>query len=76
MYLEVSPMTPQDAIDELWHKAALASDESEFDAALDQLQSVLQEHSEYLDSVSAEYLLSLPPVIRKRVSRLHEAMPA
>jgi hypothetical protein len=54
----------------------LASDESEFDAALDQLQSVLQEHSEYLDSVSAEYLLSLPPVIRKRVSRLHEAMPA
>jgi len=69
-------MAPQDVIDNLWHKAALAPDESEFDAALQELQSVLQQHSDYLESVSADYLLTLPPAIRKRVSRLHEAGPA
>jgi len=69
-------MTPQDVIDNLWQRAALAPDESEFDAALQELQSVLQEHSEYLESISAEYLLNLPPAIRKRVSRLHEGEAA
>ena len=66
-------MTPQDMIDDLWHKAALAPDEPEFDAVLHELESVLQENSYYLESVSADYLLNIPPVIRKRVSRLHES---
>ena len=69
-------MTPQDEIDNLLHKAVSALDESEFDAALDELQSALQEHCDYLESVSADYLLTLPPAIRKRVSRLHETVAA
>lgn len=69
-------MTPQDVIDDLWHKAVLAPDEPEFDAALHALQSVLQQNSDYLESISADYLLNIPPAIRKRVSRLHESESA
>jgi len=67
-----SPMTPEDAIDDLYHKAALAVDESEFDAVLADLRSALRENYDYLHSVSAEYLLTLPLVVRKRVNRLHD----
>jgi CII-binding regulator of phage lambda lysogenization HflD len=67
-------MTPEDLINELRHKVVLASDERELEAALDKLQSALQEHREYLESVAADYLLSLPLTIRKRLSKLHETM--
>ena len=69
-------MTPQGVITDLWHEALLAHDEYEFDIALSKLQSALQENWDYLESVSADYLLSLPPAIRKRVNRLHEAVAA
>jgi len=45
-------------------------------AALGELQSALQEHCDYLESVSADYLLSLPLAIRKRLSKLHETIAA
>jgi len=69
-------MTPQDVITDLWHEALLAHDEYEFDIALSKLQSALQQNCDYLESVSADYLLSLPPAIRRRVSRLHETLVA
>ena len=65
-------MTPEDLIDELRKKVLLAPDEAELEAALDDLQSALQEHREYLESVAADYLLSLPLAIRKRLDRVHE----
>ena len=65
-------MTPEDLIDELCKKVVLAPDEVELEAALDDLQSALQEHRDYLESVAADYLLSLPLAIRKRLNRLHE----
>jgi hypothetical protein len=67
-------MPPEDVIDRLCHKAVLAPDESELDAAVGELQSALQEHCDYLESVSADYLLSLPLAIRKRLSKLHETI--
>jgi hypothetical protein len=63
-------MTPEDLIDELRKKVVLAPDEAELEAALDDLQSALQEHRDYLESVAADYLLSLPLAIRKRLSKL------
>ncbi len=69
-------MTPEDLIDELCHKVVLAPDEPELEAALAKLQSALQEHRDYLESVSADYLLSLPLAIRKRLSKLHETIAA
>jgi hypothetical protein len=65
-------MTPEGLIDELRKKVILASDEAELEAALDDLQSALQEHRDYLDSVAADYLLSLPLAIRKRLDKVHE----
>jgi hypothetical protein len=47
----------------------------EFDTAHGELQSALQEHCDYLESVSADYLLA-SPAIRKRVTRLHETLAA
>ncbi len=67
-------MTPEDLIDELCHKVVLASDEPELEAALGELQSALQKHCYYLESVSADYLLSLPLAIRKRLSKFHETI--
>jgi len=49
-------MTPEDLIDELRKKVVLAPDVAELEAALDDLQSALQEHREYLESVAADYL--------------------
>ena len=69
-------MAPEDLIDELCHKAVLAPNEPELETALDELQSALQEHREYLESVSADYLLGLPLAIRKRLSKLHETAAA
>ena len=69
-------MTPEDLINELCHKAVLAPDERELEAALDELQSAMQEHREYLESVGTDYLLSLPLAIRKRLSKLHETIAA
>jgi hypothetical protein len=69
-------MTPEDLIDELSHKVVLAPDERELEAALDELQSAMQEHREYLESVAADYLLSLPIAIRKRLRKLHETAAA
>ena len=69
-------MTPEDLIDELRKKVVLASDEAELEAALDDLQSALQEHRDYLDSVAADYLLSLPLAIRKRLDKVHETIAA
>jgi hypothetical protein len=68
--------TPEDLIDELCHKVVLAADERELEAALDELQSAMQEHREYLESVAADYLLSLPIAIRKRLGKLHEKVAA
>ena len=68
-------MTPEDLIDELRKKVVLAPDEAELEAALDDLQSALQEHRDYLESVAADYLLSLPLAIRKRLDKLHETYP-
>ena len=69
-------MTPEDLIDELRKKVLLAPDEAELEAALDDLQSALQEHREYLESVAADYLLGLPLAIRKRLNKLHETIAA
>ena len=68
--------TPEDLIDELCHKVVLAPNERVLEAALDELQSAMREHREYLESVSADYLLSLPMAIRKRLSKLHETVAA
>ncbi len=65
-------MTPEDLIDELRKKVLLAPDEAELEAALDDLQSALQEHRDYLESVAADYLLSLPVAIRERLNKIHE----
>ena len=54
----------------------LGPDERELEAAIDELQSALQEHREYLESGAADYLLSLPLTIRKRLSKLHETVAA
>ncbi len=66
-------MPPEDLIDELWRKVVLASDEPELEAALDELQSALQKHRDYLESVGAD---CLPLAIRKRLSTLHEKIAA
>ena len=50
------PHAPEDLVDELRKKVVLAPDEAELEAALDDLQSALQEHRDYLDSVAADYL--------------------
>lgn len=65
-------MPPEDLVDELRKKVVLASDEAELEAALDDLQSALQEHRDYLDSVAADYPLSLPLAIRKRLGKVHK----
>jgi hypothetical protein len=65
-------MTPEDLIGELRKKVVLAPDEAGLEAALDDLQSALQEHRDYLESVAADYLLSLPLAIRERLNKLHE----
>ena len=69
-------MTPEDLILELRKKVVLAPDEAELESALDELQSALQKHRDYLESVAADYLLSLPLAIRKRLSKLHETIAA
>jgi hypothetical protein len=69
-------MTPEDLIDELCHKVVLAPDERELEAAIDEIQSAMQQHRDYLESVAADYLLSLPLAIRKRLSKLHETVAA
>jgi hypothetical protein len=69
-------MTPEDLISELRKKVVLAPDEAELEDALDELQSALQEHREYLESVAADYLLDIPLAIRKRLSKLHETIAA
>jgi hypothetical protein len=69
-------MTPEDLIDELSHNVVLAPDGPEFERALGELQSALQEYRDYLESVAADYLLSLPLAIRKRLSKLHETAAA
>ena len=71
-----TPMSPEDLIDELRDKVVLAPDGPELEAALGELQSALQEHRDYLASVSAEYLLNLPLAIRKRLSKIHETIAA
>ena len=72
----VSRVTPEDLIDELSHNVVLAPDGPQLEAALAELQSALQEHHDYLESVAADYLLSLPLAIRKRLSKLHETIAA
>ena len=69
-------MAPEDLITELCKKVVLALDEQELEAALDELQSALQEHCYYLESVSADYLLDLPLAIRKRLNKLHATAAA
>ena len=69
-------MTPEELIDELSHNVVLAQDGQELERAIGELHSALQEHCYYLESVSADYLLSLPLAIRKRVSKLHETIAA
>ena len=69
-------MTPEALISELRKKVVLAPDEAELEDALDELQSALQEHREYLESVAADYLLDIPLAIRKRLSKLHETIAA
>jgi hypothetical protein len=63
-------------VDELCHKVVLAPDEPELEAALGELQSALQEYRDYLESVAADCLFSLPLAIRKRLSKLHETIDA
>jgi hypothetical protein len=65
-YRRSSPMTmiPEARIDELCHKAVLAPHERDLKAALDELQSALQEHRDYLESVAADRLLRLLLAIR------------
>jgi hypothetical protein len=69
-------MTPEDLISELRMKVVLAPDEAALEDALDELQSALQEHHDYLESVAADYLLDIPFAIRKRLSKLHETIAA
>ena len=69
-------MTPEDLIDELCHKIVLSPDKPELDAAPGELQSALQEHRDYLESVAADYLLNLPLGIRKWLCKLHETIAA
>lgn len=69
-------MAPEDLIAELHRKVVLAPDEQELEAALSELQSALREYCDYLESVSAGYLLSLPLGIRKRLNKLHETIAA
>jgi hypothetical protein len=69
-------MTPEDLIDELRKKVVLASDETELESALDELQSALQKHRADLESAATDYLLSLPLAIRKRLNKLHETIAA
>jgi hypothetical protein len=69
-------MTPEDLISELREKVVLALDEAELEDALDELQSALVEHREYLESVAADYLLDIPLAIRKRLSKLHATIAA
>ena len=67
-------MTSEDLIAESRKKVVLAPDEAELETALGELQSALQEHRDYLESVSADYLLSLPLAIRKRIRKVHETI--
>jgi hypothetical protein len=67
-------MAPQDLIDALYHEVVPAPDERDLEAALGELQSALQQHCYYLESVSADYLLSLPLAIRKRLRKLDETI--
>ena len=69
-------MTPEECIDQLRKKVVQAPNEAELEDALDELQSALQEHREYLESVAADYLLDIPLAIRKRLSKLHETIAA
>lgn len=69
-------MTPEECIDQLRKKVVQAPNELELADALDELQSALQEHREYLESVAADYLLDIPLAIRKRLSKLHETVAA
>ena len=69
-------ITPQDLINDLCHQAVLAPNERELQAALGELQSALREHRDYLENMGADYLLILPPAIRKRLSKLRETITA
>lgn len=69
-------MSPEDLIDELCHRVALAPDKLLLEVALCELQFALQEHREYLERMASDYLLRLPLAIRKRLSRLHETIDA
>jgi len=69
-------MTPEDLINELCHNVVRTRDEAELEVALAKLQSAMQEHREYLESVGADYLLSLPLAIRRRLHKLHETIAA
>lgn len=69
-------MTPEDLIDELLKKVLLAPNEAEMETALGELQSALQAHCYYLESVSADYLLSLPFAVRKRLRKNRETIAA
>ena len=69
-------MTPEELILELRKKVVLAPDELALQAAVDELQSALQEHRDYLESVGADYLISLPFAIRKRLDKLRETIAA
>ena len=71
-----STMTPEDLITELCHAVVRTQDEAELEGALAELQSAMQEHREHLESVAADYLLSLPLAIRKRLHKLHETIAA
>jgi len=71
-----STMTPEDLINELCHNVVRTRDEAELEVALAKLQSAMQEHREYLESVGADYLLSLPLAIRRRLHKLHETIAA
>ena len=53
-------------------KIMLAPDEAELEAALADLQSALQENRDYLESMAADYRLSLPLAIRERLNKLHK----
>jgi hypothetical protein len=69
-------MPPEDLIDKLAHNVVQAPDGPQLDAAFNELLSALREHYNYLESVSSDYLLSLPLAIRKRVRKPHETIAA
>jgi hypothetical protein len=69
-------MNPEDLIHELCHNVVQAPDELELEAALGELQSALQVHRDYLESVAADYLLGLPLAIWKRLSKVRETIAA